>query len=156
MASQHAHQNPDAENPSSETARPLAWLSAQRPTAVTVLLVLLFIQCLAVAVYAVNGIVELVMGKIEHLSVGISLIVFSALLAWFMWTLLRGVATQRTWVRGPAVTIQIFIVLIGVSLVQGSLWAAGLGIIVFGGVTGALFLMPRVIGFIGTRELAQD
>lgn len=123
---------------------------------VKVLAVLLAVQCLAVTVYTLIGLFNLVTGKIEHLSVGIALLVSTALLAWFLFALVRGVIYGRTWVRGPAMTLQIFMVLVGVSLVQGTLWAAGLGVIAFGIATVSLLLSKQALAHIGVRELAQD
>lgn len=123
---------------------------------VRVAIALVFIQFMAVAIYTLIGVVQLVTGRIEHLSVGIALTVFSAVLSWFLYALLKGSIDGRPWVRGPLVTLQIFIMLVGVSVVQGDMWIAGVLLILFGAGTIAVFLSPKVYAHIGVRELSQD
>lgn len=154
------HENEDAPQPEDAQVQPrpqpTQWLRTPKPLLVNILMLILALQFLAVAIYTVDGVIQLLLGNIEHVSVAIALIVFTALLAWFLWALLRGVALKRAWVRGPAVTIQIFVLLVGVSLVQGSFWVPGILLIVLGAATVGLLVSPQVVAYVGTRHLSED
>lgn len=128
----------------------------QLPALVLVAMGLIFVQAAAVAIYTVVGIFNLVAGRMEHPSVGIALLVFTAALTWFLFALFKGVFSGATWVRGPAITLQIFVVLVGVSVVQGSMWLPGLLLMLFGIATIVVFLSRPMVAHLGVRELRQD
>ncbi len=151
----------DESSPSSDSAPSSgegvrgAWLRRRRPGVVWVLIAALALQSLAALAYAVIGVVDLIAGHIEYVGVTVALIVCSLLLAWFVFALARGVGQQQPWVRGPAITLQIFVALIGISCVQAAMYPLGVALIVVGIATAALFVFPSVVQHISFREPAS-
>ncbi|MFD2839870.1 hypothetical protein ACFSYH_04715 [Populibacterium corticicola] len=141
--------------PSSGPSTRGAWLWRRRPGAVWVLLVALAMQSLAALAYAVIGVIDLITGQIEYVGVTVALIVCSLLLAWFIFALTRGVGQQQPWVRGPAITLQIFVALIGISCVQAAMYPLGVSLIAVGIATIVLFVLPPVVEHISFREPAS-
>ncbi len=131
-----------------------AWLRRRRPGAVWVLLVALAMQSLAALAYAVIGVIDLIAGQIEYVGATVALIVCSLLLAWFIFALTRGVGQQQPWVRGPAITLQIFVALIGISCVQAAMYPLGVSLMTVGIATIVLFVLPPVVEHISFREPA--
>ena len=149
-----------SESSSSHTPREatsiIGWLREPRPGLVKVAIGLLSLQAFAVALYAVWGIFDLVTGLVEYLGVSIALVLAAAAVAWLLVAITRGVGDRRVWVRGPAVTVQILLILVGVSLLQAHVLSIGVPVLVFGAITFVVLCLPQVSRYIGYRELTQD
>ena len=141
--------------PASGRAR--EWLARPKPLAAWITLAALALQGLVLAVLAVVGVIDLV-GPDRVLSVGIALVVSSALGAWLLLACAIGLGAGRSWVRGPAITVQALAALVGGSLVQGGATALGAALVVVGGATLVGLLSPPVSRFTGrkTYSFHQD
>lgn len=140
----------------SRSAGLIDWLRRTRPISIKILMVLVGLEALAVSVYTVWGVINLVTGNASHFSVAIMLLLCTAAASWFLWVLLRGIGNGNTWVRGPLVTVQIFIILVGISTVQSTMWWAGLILITYGLGTLVALFSKRSTAFIGVRDLPQS
>ncbi|WP_313277367.1 hypothetical protein [Timonella senegalensis] len=148
-------EQPHSESPQNRQSL-LSWLAVPRPTMVKVALGLLTIEALAVIAYTVWGIADIVMGKVEYWAVSLALVACTALAGWLLAAITRGIGDRSPWVRGPALTIQILMVLVGVSMLQASLPAIGIPVLAFGALTFVVLCLPAVSNYIGFRELKQD
>lgn len=134
----------------------LGWLKRTRPTSIQILLALVGVQWLALSLYTVWGVLNLVAGKVQHISVALVLIACTAGASWFLFVLLRGIGNGQPWVRGPLVTVQIFVLLVGVSTVQSTMWWAGIVLLAYGVATLAALFARQSTAFIGVRDLPQS
>lgn len=139
------------------TVRAREWFARSKPRSVWATLSALAVEGLVLAVLAVVGIVDLA-GPERVVSVGIALVVASALGAWLLLACAVGLGTGRPWVRGPAITVQVLAALVGVSLLQGGATALGTCLVVVGGATLVGLLSPPVSRFTGrtTYSFHQD
>ena len=148
--------------PAAPTSAPLSgraqqWLARSKPRSVWITLSALGLQGLVLAVLAVVGLIDLA-GPDRVISVGIALVVSAALGAWLLLACAIGLGAGRSWVRGPAITIQVLAALVGVSLLQGGATVLGACLVVVGGATLVGLLSPPVARFSGrkTYSFHQD
>lgn len=139
------------------TGRARQWVARPKPRAVWVTLSALAIEGLVLVVCAVVGLVDLA-GPDRVVSVGIALVISAALGAWLLIACAIGLGAGRTWVRGPAITVQVLTALVGASLLQGGATALGAVLVPVGGATLVGLLSPPVSRFTGrtTYSFHQD
>ncbi|WP_435298383.1 hypothetical protein [Timonella sp. A28] len=132
------------------------WFGSPRPLLVTIVLVLIGGQLLLTTVYVGVGTFNLASGNVDHVGIALMMIVSAAGASWLLFALLRGIAHGQAWVRGPALTVQILVILVGVSLIQAKLYAFGAAAMAYGFLLAVLFFVPQVSQHIGFREPRQD
>lgn len=139
------------------SARARAWFARSKPRSVWATLVALAIEGLVLAVIAVVGLVDLA-GPDRVVSVGIALVVAAVLGTWLLLACAVGLGAGRPWVRGPAITVQVLAILVGVSLLQGGATPLGTCLVIVGGATLVGLLSPPVSRFTGrtTYSFHQD
>ena len=151
--------HPNSEDPVERDGGPVtlgSWLKTSRPWLVQLAIVLIGVQALVLALYAVWALYELVTGKAEYIPVAVSLILCSALVSWLLVAIVRGIGDQRPWVRGPAFTVEILLILVGISILQSGVVSWGLILLLYGLCVCVLLAIPPVSRYIGVRELRQD
>lgn len=148
---------PTAPTAASVSERAKRWVARPKPRTVWVTLSALAIEGLVLAVCGVVGLIDLA-GPDRVLSVGIALVVSAALGAWLLIACAIGLGAGRSWVRGPAITVQVLAALVGASLLDGGATALGACLVVVGGATLVGLLSPPVSRFTGrtTYSFHQD
>ena len=148
--------------PTAPTAAPVPgrakqWVARPKPRTVWGTLSALAIEGAVLAVCGVVGLIDLA-GPDRVLSVGIALVVSAALGAWLLIACAIGLGAGRSWVRGPAITVQVLVALVGASLLQGGATTLGACLVVVGGATLVGLLSPPVSRFTGrtTYSFHQD
>ena len=133
------------------------WFALRKPLSVWLTLSALAIQAAVLAVLVVVGLVDLI-GPDRVVSVGIALVVSAALGAWLLLACAIGLGAGRPWVRGPAVTVQVLMALVGMSLLDGGATALGACLVAVGGITLVGLFTPTVSRFAGrtTYSFHQD
>lgn len=141
----------------SASGRVQQWLARPKPRSVWITASALALQSAVLAVIAVVGLVDL-LGPDRVVSVGIALVVSAAVGAWLLFACAVGLGAGRSWVRGPAITVQVLAALVGMSLIQGGATALGACLVLVGGATLAGLLSPPVSRFTGrtTYSFHQD
>ena len=149
--------DPTAPTAAPDSGRAREWFTRAKPRGVWVTLSALAIEGVVLAVLAVVGLVDLA-GPDRVVSVGIALVVAAALGAWLLLACAVGLGAGRSWVRGPAITVQVLTALVGMSLLQGGATGLGAGLVVVGGIVLAGLLSPPVSRFTGrtTYSFHQD
>ncbi|MEP7762973.1 hypothetical protein [Sanguibacter sp. 25GB23B1] len=110
---------------------------APRPAAVTWVATALGVEALVLAGLAVVGVLDLFGGGDRAVGLALALAVAALLVGWLLGACARGLLVGLSWVRGPAMTLQILALLVALSLVQGGLRALPA---VVAGVAGATFV----------------
>ena len=148
---------PTAPSTAPVSGRAQQWLSRPKPRSVWITASALALQAVVLAILAVVGLVDLA-GPDRVMSVGIALVVSAGLGAWLLLACAIGLGAGRSWVRGPAITVQGLAALTGVSLVQGGATALGATLVVVGGATLVGLLSRPVSRFTGrtTYSFHQD
>ena len=112
------------------------------PASLRAALLLLGAQTVVLVLLTVLLVYADVAGTGAGATTALGTIIFTALLAallgWFTWALFR----RRAWARGPAITIELLLVPIGVTMVSGGLPQLGIPVIILGLVTAATLLAP--------------
>jgi hypothetical protein len=115
-----------------------------RPAAVAWVATALGAEALVLVGLAVVGVLDLVAGGERAVGLAVGLVVAALLVAWLLGACARGLLAGLTWVRGPAMTIQILALLVAVSLVQGGLRALPAAVTVVAGTTFVGLVLPAV------------
>lgn len=113
---------------------------------------LVALQAVGFAGYTVFGLLQLVRGDFEYLTIVLLVLVFTALMVVILLAAVKGLGNGRSWVRGLIITFQLLGLLVGVSLIQGGIYGLAIPLLVW--VIAVLILMfsREVNGFVGPRE----
>lgn len=147
--------DPAAVPPVPAPGRARRWASRWKPWSVWATLSALAVEGLVLAVLVVVGLVDLA-GPDRVVSVGLALVVTALLGAWLLLACAVGLGAGRPWVRGPAITVQVLAVLVGVSFLQGGATGLGAGLVILGGATLVGLLSAPVARFTGRTTFSFD
>lgn len=131
----------------------LAWLKAPRPTTVRAVMALLSLQALALAGYTVFGLFEVATGKFDYLPIALALLICTGLAALLLWWGVKGVGNGVARVKGMIITVQIIGVLVGVSMLQGGIYAPAIALLIWVGAVLALMFTHTFNGHVGSTGL---
>ena len=126
---------------------------APRPLMVRLAMILVGLQALAFAGYLVFGLVELIQGNFELLTVAIPILLSAVLMAVVLFAATKGLGNGRPWVRGLIITCQIIWVLVGVSLIQGGFYLLAAPLLIWAVAVLALMFSKEVNAFVGPRNM---
>lgn len=115
-----------------------------RPAVVTGVAVALGVEALVLVGLAVVGVLDLFGAGERAVGLAVGLVVAALLVAWLLGACARGLLAGLSWVRGPAMTIQILALLVALSLVQGGLRALPAAVTVVAGATFVGLVLPAV------------
>lgn len=104
-------------------------------------------EALVLVGLAVMGVLDVLDGDTKAVAPALALVVASLLLAWLLAACGRGLYTGLAWVRGPAITVQLLALLVGLSLAQGGLRALPAAIAGVAGGTFVGLLLPAVTAY---------
>lgn len=124
-----------------------------RPLMVRLAMILVGLQALAFAGYLLFGIVQLIQGQYELITVAIPLLLSAALMGGVLYAATKGLGNGRPWVRGIIITCQIIWVLVGVSLIQGGFYAMAAPLVIWAVAVLALMFSKEVNAFVGARNM---
>jgi hypothetical protein len=121
------------------------------PVSLRTALLLLGAQTVVLALLTVLLIYAALAGGGSGAGTAVGTIVFTALLAallgWFTWALFR----RRAWARGPAITIELLLVPIGVTMIGGGLPGIGIPTIILGLVGAGSLIAPTTREALGRK-----
>lgn len=118
-----------------------------RPAAVTAVAVALGLEALVLVGLAVVGVLDLFGSGERAVGLAVGLVVAALLVAWLLGACARGLLAGLSWVRGPAMTLQILALLVALSLVQGGLRALPAVVTVVAGATFVGLVLPAVAAY---------
>lgn len=144
-----------------ELARPAAgrrarWFARWKPLSVWLTLSALALEALLLLVLAVVGLVDLLGGSERVVQVALALVVSALLGAWLLAACAVGLGAGRSWVRAPALTVQLLTVLVALTFIQGGAVVLGSVALVVGGATLVGLLSPPVARYTGRRTFSFD
>ncbi|ALU40524.1 hypothetical protein AS188_13025 [Kocuria flava] len=118
-----------------------------RPRAVTVLAAVVLLEALALALAGARLLWSLVAE--EPLTVGGTVFLLVVALAGALWLhrVARGLWRGYRWPRAAALVVQLFLLVLGVPLLQGGQWAAGLALALPAAVVLLLLFRPAVLAW---------
>lgn len=110
---------------------------------------LLWTEAAGLAVLTAYLVVQDVTAAATDLAVGVGLTVAAALSAIALVALARGLARRAAGVRGPAVVVQLMLLVLGYHALQGGTWWLGGTLLGLGLATGGLIIAPPTTRALG-------
>ncbi|GAA0802582.1 hypothetical protein [Spirilliplanes yamanashiensis] len=122
---------------------------APNPTTLRLAVGLIMLEAAAVAVVTAYLLWQDLTGRATVMSVAIGVTLFAAIGVVVLAAVGRALARRRSGARGPAVVLQLMVIVIGYYMTQGGLVWPGVGLIVLGLVTGGLVVSPPTTRALG-------
>lgn len=133
----------------SRAAAARRWLSRPRPVVVSLTSLGLGVEALVLVVLAVVGLLQLAGPDGNEIAVAATLVLCSAAMAWLLLVCAAALGSGRTWVRGPAVTVQLLALLVAYSVLGTGERTAAVAVGILAGATLVGLLTPAVARFTG-------